>query len=76
MGDLNAKVGSDNLNFERGMGREGCGVQNDNGEMMVEWCAFNNMIIWWNFIPASQHSQTHLDIPKWAASKPNRPPNG
>ena len=45
MVDLNAKVGSDNLNFERVMGREGCGVQNDNGERLVEWCAFNNMII-------------------------------
>ena len=35
MGDLNAKVGSDNLNFERVMGREGCGVQNDSGERLV-----------------------------------------
>jgi len=32
MGDLKAKVGSDNMNFERVMGREGCGLQNDNGE--------------------------------------------
>ena len=27
IGDLNAKVGSDNVNFERVMRREGCGVQ-------------------------------------------------
>jgi len=45
MGYLNAKVGSDNMNFERVTGREGCGLQNDNGERLVEWCAFNNMII-------------------------------
>lgn len=45
MGDLNAKVGSDNKNFERVMGSEGSGVQNDNGERLVEWCGFNNMII-------------------------------
>ena len=45
MGDLNAKVGSDNVNFERVMGTEGCAMQNGNGERLVEWCAFNNMII-------------------------------
>ena len=45
IGDLNAKVGSDNVNFERVMGRERCEVQNDNGERLVKWCAFNNMII-------------------------------
>ena len=31
IGDLNAKVGSDNVNFERVMGREGYGVHDDNG---------------------------------------------
>ena len=51
MGDLNAKVGSDNMNFERVMGREGCGLQNENGERLVEWCAFNNMIIGGTLFP-------------------------
>ena len=32
MGDLNAKVGNDNRNYERVMGKEGCGTMNDNGE--------------------------------------------
>jgi len=36
MGDLNANVGSDNMNFEKVMGREGCGLQNDNGDRLVE----------------------------------------
>ena len=35
MGDLNAKVGSENVNYERVMGREGCGVQNDNGDRVL-----------------------------------------
>ena len=35
MGDLNAKVGSENVNYERVMGREGCEVQNDNGDRVV-----------------------------------------
>ena len=53
MGDLNAKVGSDNMNFERILGREGCGIQNDNGERLVEWCPFNNMIIGGTLFPYS-----------------------
>ena len=63
MGDLNAKVGSDNLNFERVMGREGCGVQNDNGERLV-WCAFNNMIIGGTLF-------THRNIHKLTWTSPN-----
>ena len=30
MGDMNAKTGSDNTDRERAMGREGCGIINDN----------------------------------------------
>lgn len=45
MGDLNAKLGSKNVNYERLMGREWCGVQSDHRERLTQWCAFNNMII-------------------------------
>ena len=64
MGDLNAKVGSENLNCETVMGREGCGVQNDNGERLVEWCAFNNMIIGGTLFP-------HRNIHKLTWTSPN-----
>ena len=64
MGDVNAKVGSDNLNFERVMKREGCGVQNDNGERLVEWCAFNNIIIGGTLFP-------HHNIHKLTWTSPN-----
>ena len=37
MGDMNAKVGNDNTGFERAMGRQGCGVMNENGEKLLEW---------------------------------------
>ena len=68
MDDLNAKVSSDNMNFERVMGRQGCRLQNDNGERLVEWCAFNNMIIGGTlFLHCNIHN---LDIPKWEVPLP------
>ena len=36
MGDMNSKTGSDNRDRERAMGREGCGIINDNGEKFVK----------------------------------------
>ena len=44
-GDMNAKVGSDNSNCERAMGKHGCGVMNDNGERLVDYCLNNNYVI-------------------------------
>ena len=32
MGDLNAKVGNNNTDHDRTMGKEGCGTMNENGE--------------------------------------------
>ena len=45
IGDMNAKVGSDNSNCERAMGKHGCGVMNDNGERLVDYCLNNNYVI-------------------------------
>ena len=45
MGDINAKVGDDNLGVERTMGRHGCGTINNNGERLVNFCADNSMVI-------------------------------
>ncbi len=35
MGDLNAKVGNNNRNYERAMGREGYGIMNENGARLL-----------------------------------------
>ena len=45
MGDLNAKVGADNLGFEQCIGGHGLGTRNDNGERFLEFCVENEMTI-------------------------------
>ena len=55
MGDMNAKTGSDNTDRERAMGREGCGIINDNGEKFVNFC-LNNCVIGGTIF---QHKEIH-----------------
>lgn len=45
MGDFNVKVGSDNSSYDRVMGKEGCGIMNENGERFVELCVVYNLVI-------------------------------
>ena len=45
MGDMNAKVGSDNNDRERVMGSQGCETINNNGERLVNVCLNNNCVI-------------------------------
>ena len=64
MGDLNAKVGSSNEHFERVLGKEGCGVMNENGLRLVEMCAHNNLFVGGTLF-------NHRDIHKLTWSSPN-----
>nr|KAG5687784.1 hypothetical protein BaRGS_025678 [Batillaria attramentaria] len=57
MGDLNAKVGSDNSGYERTMGVHGLGTQNENGERLCEFCQINGLVITGTLFP-------HKDIHK------------
>ena len=45
MGDMNAKIGSDNTDRERAMGSQGWGTINNNGERLVNFCVNNNCVI-------------------------------
>ena len=56
MGDMNAKTGSDNTDRERAIGREGCGIINDNGEKFVNFCLNNNCVIGGTIF---QHKEIH-----------------
>ncbi|XP_065091614.1 ankyrin-1-like [Ochlerotatus camptorhynchus] len=44
-GDFNAKIGSDNSDYKRIMGRHGLGEMSANGELLAEFCGNNDMVI-------------------------------
>ena len=59
MGDMNAKVGSDNTDRERAMGSQGCGTTTNNGERLVNFCLNNNLCDRWDHLPI-QRNESHL----------------
>ena len=56
IGDLNAKVGADNSDLGRVMGPHGCGVMNENGEYLVDFCMSNRLVIGGTIFP---HKSIH-----------------
>ena len=56
MGNLNVKVGSDNTNHDRAMGKEGCGSMNNNGERLLEICTTYDLVIGGTLFP---HHEIH-----------------
>lgn len=56
MGDLNAKVGCNNLGLEQVMGQHGMGISDNNGELLVDFCADNELIIGGTIFP---HKNCH-----------------
>ena len=57
MGDLNAKVGNDNSDYERIIGTHGLETQNDKGEQLCDFCQINGLVITGTLFP-------HRDIHK------------
>ena len=51
-----AKARSDNSGYEEVMGRQGLGKMNENGEMLADFCAFDDMIIGGSVFP---HRRIH-----------------
>ena len=45
LGDFNARVGSDNTNRERIMGKHGTGTMTDNGSRLCDICGENDLVI-------------------------------
>ena len=51
MGDFNAKIGGQNEGYEEVMGKHGVGKINENGELFVETCSNNNLVIGGSVFP-------------------------
>ncbi|KAJ3608734.1 hypothetical protein NHX12_023264 [Muraenolepis orangiensis] len=51
MGDFNAKIGGRNEGYEEVKGKHGVGKMNENGEMFVETCVNNNLVIGGSVFP-------------------------
>jgi endonuclease/exonuclease/phosphatase family metal-dependent hydrolase len=51
MGDLNAKIGSNNDGLEQVMGVQGAGEMNKNGEIFTNFCANYNLVIGGTLFP-------------------------
>ena len=64
MGDMNAKVVNDDTVYDRAMGRQGCGVMNENGEKLLEFCSTYDLVIGGTLLP-------HKDIHKLTWNSPN-----
>ncbi|XP_068674523.1 uncharacterized protein [Montipora foliosa] len=56
IGDLNAKVGADNVNNERAMGKYGCGTMNNDRECLADFCLNNDLVIGGTIFP---HKNIH-----------------
>ena len=64
MGDMNAKVGADNTDCDRAMGKHGCGVKNVNGERLIDFCLENNCVVGGTIFP-------HKNIYKLTCKSPD-----
>jgi hypothetical protein len=51
LGDLNAKIGDDNLGLKNVMSRHHLGTRNENGEMFIDLCVNYNLVIGRNLFP-------------------------
>nr|KAG5706182.1 hypothetical protein BaRGS_019509 [Batillaria attramentaria] len=56
MGDFNAKIGSDNTDYEDTMGTHGLEQMNENGERFADFCALNQLVIGGSIFP---HKRIH-----------------
>lgn len=56
MGDFNAQIGSDNIDYERIMGRQAIGTCNENGELFLEICNNHDLKIAGSVFP---HKECH-----------------
>ena len=72
MGDFNARVGNNNEQREKTMGRHGLGDLTNNGERLVDLREQIDLAIGCTlFAHKNKYTQTDLDITRWKNTKPN-----
>ena len=62
IGDWNAKVGSQ---ATPGVTGKGLGVQNEAGQMLIEFCQENSLVINKHPLPKTQEKTLYMDITRW-----------
>lgn len=63
VGDINPKIGEENKDRERVMGRHVCGIINNNGERLCDFCQENNLVVGGTLF---QHKNIHKTT--WTSS--------
>ena len=58
MGNMNAKIGSDNTGYETVMRHDGLREMNENGERLANFCALNDFVIGGSIF---QHKKIHKE---------------
>jgi endonuclease/exonuclease/phosphatase family metal-dependent hydrolase len=64
MGDLNVKIGKDNLGLKNVIGRHDMGTRKENGEMFIDLCINYNLVIGGSLF---SHKDIHKDT--WLVPK-------
>ena len=71
-GDMNAKVGNNNQNYERVMGKHGLGQRNNNGERLCEICDTNELMITGTLFPHQMIHKATWTSPDGVEERNNR----
>ena len=76
MGDLNAKIGKEEV-YQQVVGKNTLHEStNRNGEWVCEYAIANNMKIVKYILPTQKNTSRHTDITRWQYGKSNRSRNG
>lgn len=62
MGAFNVKIGSDNTGRDQSMGKHGLGEMKENGEVLNDFCTFNDMVIDGSVYPHKRVHNSNLVI--------------
>ena len=44
------------------MGKHGLGTMNENGELFVDFCTFNDLVIGGSVLPTQNNAQSHMGL--------------